>query len=100
MEEMIPIVVLVVLTVFGAFLALAVWLIVRAVNARNHIEELSLRIRELDFRIGELGSEIPRLKREREAAPSLKWRLRLPSSHPSRFLHQNLSLCHNRRRFP
>jgi hypothetical protein len=68
MEEMIPIVVLVVLMVLGAFLVLAVWLIVRAVSARSRIEELSLCIRELDFRGGELESEISRLKQERKPA--------------------------------
>jgi hypothetical protein len=55
--EMIPVVVLVVL---GVPIVLAVWLIVRAVQAKGHIEELS-------FRLSELEAEIIRLKRERES---------------------------------
>jgi type II secretory pathway pseudopilin PulG len=57
MEPLIPIVVLVVL---GVPLALAIWLIVRAVQAKGRIEELS-------FRLSELESEVIRLKRERES---------------------------------
>jgi len=57
--EMIPIIVLAVL---GIPFALAVWLVVRAVNARNRVEELF-------FRVNELESEISRLKRGRESAP-------------------------------
>ena len=57
--EMIPVVVLVVL---GIPIVLAVWLIVRAVQARGHIEELS-------FRLSELEAEIIRLKQE-PAKPS------------------------------
>jgi hypothetical protein len=52
--EMIPVVVLVVL---GVPIVLAVWLIVRAVQARGHIEELS-------FRLSELEAEVIRLKQE------------------------------------
>jgi hypothetical protein len=58
MEMMIPVVVLVVL---GVPIALAIWLIVRAVQARGRIEELS-------FRLSELESEVIRLKREKESA--------------------------------
>jgi uncharacterized membrane protein len=54
MDLLIPIVVLV---VFGIPIALAVWLIVRAVQARGRIEELS-------FRLSELEAEVIRLKRE------------------------------------
>jgi hypothetical protein len=63
--EMIPVIVLVVL---GVPIALAVWLIVRAVQARGRIEELS-------FRLNELESEVIRLKQESakpaEPAPSV-----------------------------
>ncbi|MGD0206760.1 MAG: DUF2339 domain-containing protein [Verrucomicrobiota bacterium] len=59
MEQLIPIVVLV---VFGVPIALAVWLIVRAVQAKRRIEELA-------FRLSELESEVIRLKRE-PAKPS------------------------------
>jgi uncharacterized membrane protein len=52
--EMIPVVVLVVL---GVPIVLAVWLIVRAVQARGRIEELS-------FRLSELEAEVVRLKQE------------------------------------
>jgi hypothetical protein len=55
--EMIPVIVLVVL---GVPIALAVWLIVRAVQARGRIEGLS-------FRLSELEAEVIRLKRERES---------------------------------
>jgi uncharacterized membrane protein len=58
MEPLIPVIVLV---VFGVPLALAIWLIARAVQAKGRIEELS-------FRLSELESEIIRLKRERESA--------------------------------
>jgi uncharacterized membrane protein len=54
MEQLIPIVVLV---VFGVPIALAIWLIVRAVQAKGRIEELS-------FRLSELEAEVIRLKRE------------------------------------
>jgi hypothetical protein len=56
-----PIIVLVVLVVLGIPLALAIWLIVRAVSARNRLEELSRRL-------GALEMEIFQLKRGREAA--------------------------------
>ena len=56
--EMIPVIILVVL---GVPAALAIWLIVRTVQARGRIEELS-------FRLSELETEIIRLKRERESA--------------------------------
>ena len=59
MEQLIPIVILV---VFGVPIALAVWLIVRAVQAKGRIEELA-------FRLSELESEVIRLKRE-PAKPS------------------------------
>ncbi len=56
--QMIPVVVLVVL---GVPIALAIWLIVRAVHARGRIEELS-------FRLSELEAEVILLKREGESA--------------------------------
>jgi type II secretory pathway pseudopilin PulG len=56
--QMIPVVVLVVL---GVPIALAIWLIVRAVQARGRIEELS-------FRLSELEAEVILLKREGESA--------------------------------
>ncbi len=56
--EMIP---LVVLVVFGIPIALAVWLIARAVQAKGRIEELSLRLSELE-------AEVIRLKRVQEPA--------------------------------
>jgi uncharacterized membrane protein len=54
-----PGIILVVLIILGIPVALAVWLIVRAVNAKNRIEELSDRLVVLE-------SEIIRLKRENE----------------------------------
>src|SRR5208283_115643 len=56
-----PTAVLVFIFVLGIPITLAVWLIVRAVSAKNRIEELSRRL-------GGLESEIFRLKRERESA--------------------------------
>ncbi len=56
--EMIPVILLFVL---GVPIALAIWLIVRAVQARGRIEELS-------FRLSELETEVIRLKRELESA--------------------------------
>jgi hypothetical protein len=52
------IIVLVVLAVLGIPLALAIWLIVRAVQAKGRIEELSGRLSELE-------AEVIRLKRDR-----------------------------------
>ena len=76
--EMIPVIVLVVL---GVPIALAVWLIVRAVQARGRIEELS-------FRLSELETEVIRLKRERNPQNRLNRR-------QNRCPHRN----RNRRRF-
>ena len=61
-----PTIALIVLVVLGIPLALAVWLIVRAINAKNHIEELSRRI-------GTLEAEWFRLRQSHEremAGPS------------------------------
>ena len=55
---MIPVVILVVL---GVPVGLAIWLIVRAVQAKERVEELSSRLSELE-------TEVIRLKRERESA--------------------------------
>jgi type II secretory pathway pseudopilin PulG len=55
-----PGIALVVLVILGIPIALAIWLIVRAVSSRNRIEELS-------HRLGKLESEIFRLKREKES---------------------------------
>jgi uncharacterized membrane protein len=52
----------IVFLILGVPLALAVWLIVRAVSARNRIEELSQRLVELE-------SEIVRIKRDTASAP-------------------------------
>ncbi|MDD5141314.1 MAG: DUF2339 domain-containing protein [Verrucomicrobiales bacterium] len=52
----------VVFLIVGAPIALAVWLIVRAVSARNRIEELSERLYTLE-------ADIFRLKRDKESAP-------------------------------
>ncbi len=69
--EMIPVIVLVVL---GVPITLAIWLIVRAVQARGRIEELS-------FRLSELESEVIRLKRE-SARPSEPAAKPMPASEP------------------
>jgi len=60
-----PVIALVVLVVFGIPLALAVWLIVRAVNAKSRIEELTRRL-------GALEMEIFQLKRGREPVAPAK----------------------------
>ena len=54
-----PVIALVVLVVFGIPLALAVWLIVRAISAQNRIEGLSRRIDTIE-------SELSRLRQARE----------------------------------
>ncbi len=56
---------LVALLIIGAPIALTIWLIVRAISARNRIEELSHRLVEVE-------SEIIRLKRERETSPKME----------------------------
>jgi uncharacterized membrane protein len=60
-----PGIILVVLVILGIPVALAVWLIFRAVSARNRIEELSDRLIALE-------SEIVRLKREKEQPQPVK----------------------------
>jgi uncharacterized membrane protein len=69
--EMIPVIVLVVL---GVPIALAVWLIVRTVQARGRIEELS-------FRLSELKAEVIRLKQE-STKPSEPGAKPVPASEP------------------
>ncbi|HEV2454326.1 MAG TPA: DUF2339 domain-containing protein, partial [Verrucomicrobiae bacterium] len=54
-----PGIVLVVLVIFGIPIGLAIWLIVRAVNANSQIKELS-------HRVGALESELLRLRQDRE----------------------------------
>jgi uncharacterized membrane protein len=51
---------LIILAILGAPIALAIWLVVRAVSAKNRIEEVS-------YRLGTLESEIARLMREKES---------------------------------
>ena len=58
-----PAVLLVLLLVLGVPLGVGIWLIVRAVQARGRIEELTVRLSELE-------TEIIRLKRERVSAPA------------------------------
>ncbi len=58
-----PGIILVVLMILGIPIALAIWLIVRAISAKNRIEELSDRLVVLE-------SEIIRLKRENEPPKS------------------------------
>ena len=68
-----PTIALIVLVVLGIPLALAIWLIVRALNAKNHIDELSRRIDTVE-------SELLRLRQSRqremakpaEAVPALQ----------------------------
>jgi uncharacterized membrane protein len=61
MEQMIPVIVLVFLVVLGVPLVLAIWLIVRAVQAGRRIEELTRRLSELE-------AEVFQRKRESESA--------------------------------
>jgi type II secretory pathway pseudopilin PulG len=58
-----PVIALVVLVVFGIPLALAVWLSVRAVSAKNRIDELSRRIATIESEL-----YLRRQSRERESA--------------------------------
>jgi hypothetical protein len=55
-------IVLIILIVLGVPLAVAIWLIVRAVTASNDIRNLSSRVNELEY-------ELMRLRKERETAP-------------------------------
>jgi len=55
-------IVIIILLVLGVPLALAIWLIVRAVQAGTHLDEISRRL-------GFLEAEVLRLKKEREARP-------------------------------
>jgi hypothetical protein len=59
------IIALVVLLIIGVPLILAIWLIVRAINAKNRIEELTLRLDELQ-------SEVVRLKNQTTSAAPAK----------------------------
>src|SRR5271170_8083852 len=59
-----PGIVLVVLVILGIPIALAIWLIVRAIRSEDRIGELSRRL-------GDLESEIFRLKREKESLKSV-----------------------------
>jgi type II secretory pathway pseudopilin PulG len=63
---------LVILLIFGIPIALAIWLVVRAVSAKNRIQELSHRLRALE-------SEIARLKREKESAKPVESDSALPA---------------------
>src|SRR5208282_3826111 len=56
---------LIVLVFLGIPTALVIWLIVRAVRAKGHIEELFRRIDTLEL-------DLSRLKREREAARAVE----------------------------
>jgi len=61
--DALPAVVLVLLLILAVPLGVAIWLIVRAVQAKGRIDELSSRLAELE-------TELIRLKRGRESAPS------------------------------
>ena len=62
MEQALP---LIILLVLGVPIALAIWLIVRAIGTRNRIEELSCRL-------GDLEVEVIRLKKETAHVPAAK----------------------------
>jgi len=53
---------LIVVLIIGAPIALAIWLVVRAVSARNRIEELTRRLSELESKILRQDLEIPTSK--------------------------------------
>ena len=80
---------LVILVIFGIPIALAIWLVVRAVSAKNRIEELS-------HRLGALESEIVRLKREKESPKPVE--SGLPASKASGNCHSCSSHAETRRR--
>ena len=63
---------LVILLIFGIPLALTIWLVVRAVSAKNRIQALS-------HRLGGLESEIARLKSEKESAKPVESDSALPT---------------------
>ncbi|MFO1477482.1 MAG: DUF2339 domain-containing protein [Verrucomicrobiota bacterium] len=62
-------VVLLVLIVLGAPLALTIWLIARAVSARNRIEELTRRLGFLELEVARLRREAPSAAEASKSAP-------------------------------
>src|SRR4051812_42962716 len=66
-------IILVVLLILGAPLALAVWLIVRAVEARSRVEEISQRLRRLEMELLHLkkGEPAPEYRPIKSAAESV-----------------------------
>ena len=56
METALP---LIILLVLGVPIALAIWLIVHAVSAKNRIEELSRRVDELQIQVIRLTNQAP-----------------------------------------
>lgn len=68
-----PTIALIILVVLGIPLALAVWLIVRAVSAKNHIDELSRRIDTIESELLRWRQSREREKaKPAEAAPALQ----------------------------
>lgn len=71
---------LLILLILGVPILVAIWLISRAIQASNRIEELSQRLRSLE-------AELLRLKKEREAAPAAEYHpiaiAEVPQAKPS-----------------
>jgi hypothetical protein len=65
-----PSVILIILLVVGTPLALAIWLVVRAVSAGNRIEELSRRIQTLERELLRLRPEAEAVRRPPVVAPA------------------------------
>lgn len=62
---------LIILLVVGVPLALAIWLIVRAVNAKNRIEELARRVDDLQIQVVRLTNQTPPPAAAKTAAEKL-----------------------------
>jgi len=69
---MAPLIPIIVLVVFGVPIAVAIWLIVRAVNAGNTIEELSHRLRKVEFELSQLNqAKVKESPRPAAATPAV-----------------------------
>ena len=69
--EAMPFIILLVLVIIGVPIAFGIWLIVRAVNARNRIEELSRRVDELQIEIVQLKHQPPPPAAKKTAAEAM-----------------------------
>ena len=80
--EALPFIILLALVLLGLLVVFAIWLIVRATEARNHIGDLSRRVHTLEM-------ETLRLRQERERAPAPPVETKMPTADvPAAAQHQ------------